>query len=142
MRGDIVGGCPVLFSASRDYLISGAQRIVFDEVHYNKGGGYSGTTGIFTAPLSGYYKFSYHDLTQQNTNTTYVYPYINGDQSFPNSSSTNHYGVYDSSSDSDYRNISGNWIVYLSTGDIFEIKLMSGSLNSNFNGFNGFYLST
>jgi len=142
VRGDIVGGCPVLFSASRDYLISGAQRIVFDEVHYNKGGGYSGTTGIFTAPLSGYYKFSYHDLTQQTTATTYVTGYINGNQNFPNSSDVNNQGVYDNSSDANYRNISGNWIVYLNTLDTFELKLRAGSLNSNFNCFNGFYLST
>jgi hypothetical protein len=142
VNGDIVGGCPVLFSANRDGLIAGAQRIVFDDVHYNKGGGYSGTTGIFTAPLSGYYKFSYHDLTQQTTATTYVQAYINGTQSLPNTTNSSYYGVYDNSSDSNYRNMSGNWIVYLNTGDTFELKLVGGRLNSNFNCFNGFYLST
>jgi hypothetical protein len=142
VRGDIVGGCPVLFSANRNSVISGAQSIVFQRVHYNKGGGYSGTTGKFTAPLPGYYKFSYHDLTRQSTAATNVQAFINGTQSLPNSSGTGYYGVYDDSTDANYRNLSGNWIVYLNAGDTFELKLTEGTLNSNFNCFNGFYLST
>ncbi|XP_060594054.1 putative leucine-rich repeat-containing protein DDB_G0290503 [Ruditapes philippinarum] len=36
------------------------ERIVFDEVFYNHGGGYSSSTGIFTAPKSGTYLFTYN----------------------------------------------------------------------------------
>jgi len=143
VRGDILGGCPVLFSANRYGGISGAQTIKFGEVHYNKGGGYSGKTGIFTAPLSGYYKFSYHDLTQNSTATTSIYAQINGGRTtLPNSTNASYYGVYDSSLDAVYRNLSGNWIVYLSAGETFELELTGGTLNSNFNCFTGFYLSS
>jgi len=34
------------------------QTIVFDQVDTNLGGGYSGTTGVFTAPVAGTYVFS------------------------------------------------------------------------------------
>ncbi|XP_060579385.1 uncharacterized protein LOC132736300 [Ruditapes philippinarum] len=36
------------------------ERIVFDEVKYSYGGGYSSSTGIFTAPKSGTYLFTYN----------------------------------------------------------------------------------
>jgi len=37
---------------------TGGQTIVFDQVHTNLGGGYSGTTGVFTAPVAGTYVLS------------------------------------------------------------------------------------
>jgi hypothetical protein len=143
VRGDIYGGCPVFFSASRSNVIDGAQDVIYNQVHYNKGGGYSGTTGKFTAPLSGYYKFNWHDLTRNSANSTSIRPYINNNTvTLPNSTGADRYGVYDQSSDANYRNMAGSWIVYLSTGDTFHIRLISGNLNSNYNCFNGFYLSS
>ena len=142
VRGDIHGGCPVFFSANRSSAIAGAQDVVFNKVHYNKGSGYSGTTGKFTAPLSGYYKFNWHDLTQNSANATQILPYINNNAVTLPNSSADRYGVYDQSLDSVYRNMAGSWIVYLNTGDTFHIRMIEGNLNSNFNCFNGFYLSS
>jgi hypothetical protein len=142
VKGDIHGGCPVFFSANRSSAIAGAQDVIFNQVHYNKGSGYSGTTGKFTAPLSGYYKFNWHDLTQNSANATSIRPYINNNAVTLPNSSADRYGVYDASLDSVYRNMAGSWIVYLNTGDTFHIRLIDGNLNSNFNCFNGFYLSS
>jgi hypothetical protein len=143
VRGDIYGGCPVFFSANRSGAIDGAQDVIYNQVHYNKGGGYSGTTGKFTAPLSGYYKFNWHDLTRNSANSTSIRPYINNNTvTLPNSTGADRYGVYDQSSDANYRNMAGSWIVYLNTGDTFHIRLIGGNLNSNYNCFNGFYLSS
>jgi hypothetical protein len=143
VRGDIYGGCPVFFSANRSGAIDGAQDVIYNQVHYNKGGGYSGTNGKFTAPLSGYYKFNWHDLTRNSANSTSIRPYINNNTvTLPNSTGADRYGVYDQSSDANYRNMAGSWIVYLNTGDTFHIRLIGGNLNSNYNCFNGFYLSS
>ena len=142
VKGDIHGGCPVFFSANRSSGISGAQDVIFNQVHYNKGSGYSGTTGKFTALLSGYYKFNWHDLTKNSANSTYIQPYINNNAVTLPNSSADKYGVYDQSVDGVYRNMAGSWIVYLNTGDTFHIRMIGGNLNTNFNCFNGFYLSS
>jgi len=51
----------IAFHASLSTNIPGTtsgQTIVFNQVDTNLGGGYSGTTGVFTAPVSGTYVFS------------------------------------------------------------------------------------
>jgi hypothetical protein len=87
VRGDIMGGCPVLFrvniqSASNSSLTptSGAPPIVWNNVSWNVGGGYNSSTGIFTAPIQGYYSFSHWAMTNGNQNLVLLY-YINGSDS-------------------------------------------------------------
>jgi len=51
----------IAFHASLSSVIRGTtngQTIVFDQVDTNLGGGYNGTTGVFTAPVAGAYVFS------------------------------------------------------------------------------------
>ena len=50
--------------------------IVFPEVDYIQGSGYNQTTGVFTAPIDGYYLF--HGELVGHTSSAYVYLMVNG----------------------------------------------------------------
>jgi hypothetical protein len=65
VRGDIYGGCPVFFHATRTagHLNSATNPIVFNNVVSSKGGGYNSSTGKFTCPIAGYYKIYGYAIT-------------------------------------------------------------------------------
>jgi len=141
VRGDIRGGCPVFFSVHREEYPPNAtpSTIIYSKVQINKGGGYDASTGIFTAPIPGYYQFNFHDLSRNTGGTVFVQARVNNDK-LPGSTNTSYTGVYHENT-STYENISGSWIVYLNTGDNFRLWLEAGNLNNNLNNFCGHYLS-
>jgi hypothetical protein len=65
VRGDIYGGCPVFFHATRTagHLNSATNPIVFNNIVSSKGGGYNSSTGKFTCPIAGYYKIYGYAIT-------------------------------------------------------------------------------
>ncbi|BFZ00761.1 hypothetical protein BsWGS_03800 [Bradybaena similaris] len=58
----------VMFSASldEDASFSVNQMVKFPNVVVNSGNGYDSSTGIFTAPIAGYYVFHVHGLAYRN----------------------------------------------------------------------------
>jgi hypothetical protein len=63
VRGDIIGGCPVYFGAtstSYRYAASTGAIIIFDSLVESRGGGYDTSTGRFTVPLAGTYRFDFY----------------------------------------------------------------------------------
>jgi len=70
----------IAFHASLSSDIRGTtnrQTIVFDQVDTNLGGGYNGTTGVFTAPVAGTYVFTitffmWYDLPYVNEGELHI----------------------------------------------------------------------
>merc|ERR1711894_688087 len=60
----------VAFSAGlgkHQYLTAG-QRVKYDTIYTNVGGGYDTNTGTFTCPRAGLYVFQFHALSHSNSN--------------------------------------------------------------------------
>jgi len=64
----------VIFSAylSSPVTVTNGHVLVFDKLRTSVGGGYSNTTGIFTAPLSGYYIFELHIRGQNDMEADFL----------------------------------------------------------------------
>jgi hypothetical protein len=140
VRGDIRGGCPVFFqAAATGSTINATQLIPYNNVLNNKGGGYNPSTRLFTAPIAGFYHFSFYHMSNWSQtegiftlNGTYVeaggtpirvHSNVGGSHS-PASASLN---------------------VYMNASDTMGIMLTSGNMfmsASQYAGFNGFYLSS
>jgi hypothetical protein len=152
VRGDIMGGCPVLFrvniqSASNSSLTptSGAPPIVWNNVSWNVGGGYNSSTGIFTAPIQGYYSFSHWAMTNGNQNLVLLY-YINGSDS----NDLNPVRSEPFANKNGYSHVqnSGTTTFKMRAGDQLYIALTSGNIfvsavgSAMYNNFEGYYLSS
>ena len=78
--GDLRAGCPVFLNARKNSSISvpadPGSVITWDNLISSKGGGYEPSTGIFTAPLAGYYRIYIFGLTGNGTQT-WIYLYLN-----------------------------------------------------------------
>ena len=87
--------------------------IVFSEMDYIQGSGYDQTTGVYTAPVDGYYLF--HGALAGYTSQTYVFLYLNGvaKQRF------HLYTTYD------YNAATLGGIFKLSVGDTVNLELQS-----------------
>ncbi|XP_045177710.1 complement C1q-like protein 4 [Mercenaria mercenaria] len=61
----------VAFSAglTHDIAILHAEKVVYDKVFTNVGGGYDNTSGNFNCPVSGVYVFQFHALAHQDKST-------------------------------------------------------------------------
>lgn len=68
--GQVTRPNPIIFNATRSTstAVSATNVVVFDTVSFNVGGGYSNSTGRFTAPITGYYHF---DVTGGNSTSWY-----------------------------------------------------------------------
>ena len=68
VRGDIVGGCPVYFHVGRSLgHVASTNKIIYNSIRTNKGGGYDTTSGNFTAPVSGWYYFYFKSTTRSTS---------------------------------------------------------------------------
>ena len=69
----VTDGGAVAFHATVDGLLSSnhqaGETVVFETVKLNLGGGYDGTTGVFTCPTDGVYIFSTSIMTYHGTQT-------------------------------------------------------------------------
>jgi len=128
---------PVFFSvACSAHGLSSGQVIPWDMMIMNRGSGYDPNTGVFTAPIAGYYFFMYH--------ATRVYSTAGFALVFRKNQ--NFRGSMDMSrNDSDYNNyqfVSGSIIIDLEVGDTMDVWINNGALYQFHNKFNGFYLSS
>jgi hypothetical protein len=139
VRGNILGGSPAAFSvAYNPTSLSGNQTIIWNLVYHNIGGGYNSSSGLFTAPVSGYYHFTVWGMTSGSTSGVIEFQ-------FRKNGSTVQQRPYGQAG-SNYGNATGTIIEYLSVGDTMSIFLtnsatMYASSAQSYNGFSGFYLS-
>ena len=77
--GDLRAGCPVFLNAMKNSNISvpadPGSVITWDNLISSKGGGYEPSTGIFTAPLAGYYRI-YIFGSSANGTAIWIYLYL------------------------------------------------------------------
>tara|TARA_R110001599_G_scaffold168099_1_gene357919 strand:- start:2290 stop:4581 length:2292 start_codon:yes stop_codon:yes gene_type:complete len=152
VRGDIMGGCPVLFrvniqSPSNSTLTptSGAPPIVWNNVSWNVGGGYNSSTGIFTAPIQGYYSFNHWAMTNGNANLVLIYKINNA---YTNDLNPVRTEPFQKQSGYSHTQNSGTTTFKLRAGDTFYIALTSGNIfvsavgSAMYNNFEGYYLSS
>jgi hypothetical protein len=146
VRGDIHGGCPAFFNAYRDAgNTSGAVNpIIWNQVTINKGEGYDNVTGKFTASLSGYYRFDvYFSIENTGSAGDIALQWVKNDTDRTQK-------IYGWANVANHTNVAGNITIYLSSGDTFHIRQISGRMSSdsandaqvNTNGYSGFYLSS
>ncbi len=110
--------------------------IKFNIVELNKGGGYNPETGLFTAPITGYYMFDAFTNSLYTGDHVMMGFYKNGNRYQPSmvpSADTYH---------SSHKNITGSIIANLEAGDTFSVNLIYGWIDAGYpSGFTGFYLS-
>jgi hypothetical protein len=152
VRGNILGGCPVLFrvnieSASNSTLTApeGAPPIIWNSVSWNVGGGYNPGTGIFTAPIQGYYSFNHWAMTNGNVNLVLVY-FING--ALFNDLNPIRAEPYQKATGNSHTQNSGTTTFKMRAGDQMYIALTSGNMyvsavgSAMYNNYEGYYLSS
>jgi hypothetical protein len=144
VRGDIYGGCPVFFHATRTdgHRNSATNPVIFNNVVSSKGGGYDSSTGKFTCPLAGYYKIYCYGITDSGNHLDLRLRINNSDQTFGKAYAwaniTNHVQAHATS------------IVYLNHNDVVHYRLADGSFSgsgttsnqANANGFIMEYFSS
>jgi hypothetical protein len=132
--GDLRAGCPVYFSVSKDTdsEFGSLTNLVFPIVQTNKGGGYTPSTGYFTAPIAGTYFFIFNATTRNDGDNNAGRFRINDVEvsQFRNDAI-----------DNDIESVSHHDIVYLNMGDFVNITV-TGHLSINPQYFSGFYLSS
>jgi len=135
VNGDIRGGCPVYFAAYNTNGTSPGNTVIWDELWISRGGGYDTSTGIFTAPIAGIYKF-YYTLRQAGGATSGLWARVqlNG------SDISNTYGaIYLSTT----RDQAGSTVLLnLNVGDEISVKVYNYDMASVYNSFVGEYFSS
>jgi hypothetical protein len=147
VRGDIIGGCPVFFHATRTTHAESTASVGFDPliwqtIRNNKGGGYSTTTGKFTAPITGYYEFTYGGMSKDANDTFEMVPKLNNvDYQGPTL-----YTSIDGGGNTSHRSSTASAIVYMEVGHTWHLKIPSGTVSmygtgNAYNMFTGKFLS-
>ena len=135
VRGDIHGGCPIYFAAYNTNGASAGNTVIWNELWISRGGGYNTSTGIFTAPLAGIYKF-YYTLRQSGGAGTSLYARV---QLNGSDLSTQYGAIYLQTT----RDQAGSTVLLkLNAGDNISIKVYSYDMASAYSSFVGEYFSS
>lgn len=119
---------PIVFEATKSsgVAVSAGNIVVFDTVRFNAGGGYSNSTGRFTAPIAGYYHF---DVTGGNSGSWFFDLRKNGTEWRRAEHGTAGW----------FQWLSIGVDLYLAVGDYVDIKVNSGDIRfeAPYAGFSG-----
>ncbi len=135
---DIMGipygrGSKPCFSARRNAGDVSGGLIIFNHVEVNQQNGYDSGNGVFTAPISGLYLFSFYGMSNDITlNTFGVLAYKNGvayEKFWPY---THHSGA------SPHKHVSGTQIVPMAKGDTLSFYVTTGVMYAGGNSHNSF----
>jgi len=143
VNSNFIAQNPVFFNATSNNIdfnagTSGTSShivFVFDIVNLNVGGGYDPHTGVFTAPISGYYKFDYNVASNNDSSARWYQTTFtkNGLRVQPNNVVT---GLH-----TQLNNMAGQIVIDLEVGDTLAVAVTSGYISHNGGSFTGFYLS-
>jgi hypothetical protein len=147
VRGDIYGGCPVLFDCVAQLTTNVGSYVDWNLVKLNKGGGLSGTT--FTAPVAGHYFFHVHGMGAWTFNASEVRFVLEWHKNGVHYGITQDYDaqMYDGrdcvDADGFHMKLSGSIIAYLEIGETIQVIVDSTSnttLHGRYNRFTGHYI--
>jgi hypothetical protein len=147
VRGDIYGGCPVLFDCVAQLTTNVGSYVDWNLVKLNKGGGLSGTT--FTAPVAGHYFFHVHGMGAWTFSASEVRFVLEWHKNGVHYGITQDYDaqMYDGrdcvDADGFHMNVSGSIIAYLEIGETIQVIVDSTStstLHGRYNRFTGHYI--
>jgi hypothetical protein len=104
---------------------------IFNDVIYNRGGCYSASTGQFTAPITGAYKFHCYGYAKGNGQNWWVRPWLNGTYW-----ARGPYSPYAGA---------GEWIIPMNAGDTLGMYIPTSSYafyigGDRHNGFSGYLI--
>lgn len=152
VRGDIYGGMPVFFDVrftSAPTATHAGSRIVWDTINDASGGGFDTSTGTFTAPIGGVYKFSYFARGNISGQGIKMKPRINGLPTFNTTSDGTNQNLRGTAfMGNDGYSGSASTIVPLEAGGTFDLfacshgTTVTSSLSDYYNGFTGEYISS
>ena len=140
VNAGILSKNPVMFKVSLNDAHQAATQILkWNHIILNIGGGYDDTTGLFTAPISGFYHFSFWGMNLNNT-SAFVIEWRKNGLSYTNGGYYIGAQVY--SYGNGHRLLSASNIVDLEAGDTVALWVVSDTFFSQYNGFSGFYISS
>ena len=109
----------VYFSARKTDIGDFTGKITFNEILINKGNGFTGTTGVFRAPTSGFYSFtiSGRQNSHNNEGALYIDVLRNGSHEFyiVDTASNSEHGYYNA--------LSFTFQLYLSKNDYINLEV-------------------
>jgi hypothetical protein len=156
VRGDIHGGCPVFFQAICNLTFSataynngsGGALIPWNTLFEHKGDCFNTSTGLFTAPIDGAYKFGY-SVRKRGGAYTDFWTYIQKNGAPLNGTANSPGRVYVASSSSGPESVfaSQAFILDLSAGDTVGVLLAESNnagtdaqISNSYNSFHGHYI--
>ena len=140
VNAGILSKNPVMFKVSLNDAHQAATQILkWNHIILNIGGGYDDTTGLFTAPISGFYHFSFWGMSPNNTSSCVVEWRKNG---LPYTNGGSYIEAHVYSYGNGHRLLSASNIVDLEAGDTVALWVVSDTFFSQYNGFSGFYISS
>jgi len=141
VNAGILSKNPVIFKVLCDSGHQAATQIIkWNRITINVGGGYDHTTGLFTAPISGFYHFSFWCMTLPTGSTTQIRWVKNG---IPYPGPVGQQGlVYSNPVDAEYQTMSASNTIDLDAGETVGLEIVASSMHTQYNGFSGFYISS
>ena len=149
VNGAIRAGCPVFFQRSSGNNTGTGSTVNFNRQIYGVGFGSYGfniSTDKFYAPISGYYHLMFGCMSNFG-NGVHVFRFRKNGSDHPYSNADSRvYGYIESLNSTGtrtYMRLTGQTIMYLSTGQYAEIlnEPQTSSIHESYNQFTGFYLS-
>lgn len=141
VNAGILSKNPVMFKVLlNDGHQAATQILKWNKIILNIGGGYDDTTGLFTAPISGFYHFSYWCMSDDDNNPFNIewkkngLPYNNGGHPVEARTYENGHGGH--------KQLSASNIIDLEAGDTVALWVSGGTFHTQYNGFSGFYISS
>ena len=136
VHGDIYGGCPVYFAAYTTSTSTTTNKTIpWNNLWISRGGGFDTSTGKFTVPLAGVYKFFCALRHPDGVNTSSYARFQLNDSDISVSYGSIYLGqVRDMGS--------GMVLLKLNVGDVVSVKIFNYHIASNYNSFVGEYFSS